>query len=74
MKDNIIYGKEVSMKKSEAIKIFGSVRELANALGITPQAIYLWDEDLSERRENEIIGTAFKLGLLKKMTNRKKVS
>ena len=62
------------MKKSEAIKIFGSVRELANALGITPQAIYLWDEDLSERRENEIIGTAFKLGLLKKMTNRKKVS
>ena len=54
------------MKKSEAINIFGSVRELANALGITPQAIYLWDEDLSERRENEIIGTAFKLGLLKK--------
>ena len=61
------------MKKSEAIKIFGSVRELANALGITPQAIYLWDEDLSERRENEIIGTAFKLGLLQKR-NRKKVS
>ena len=62
------------MTKKEAVKIFGSVRELANALGITPQAIYLWDEDLSERRENEIIGTAFKLGLLKKMTNRKKVS
>ena len=54
------------MTKTEAVKIFGSVRELANALGITPQAIYLWDEDLSERRENEIIGTAFKLGLLKK--------
>ena len=54
------------MTKSEAIKIFGDVRKLAQALGITPQAVYLWDEELSERRENEIIGTAFKLGLLKK--------
>lgn len=54
------------MTKTEAIKLFGNVRELAKALGITPQAIYLWDEELSERRENEIIGTAFKLGLLKK--------
>ena len=70
MKDTILYGKEVSMKKSEAIKIFGSVRELANALGITPQAIYLWDEDLSQRRENEIIGTAFRLGLIEKNKGR----
>ena len=70
MKDNILYGKEVSMKKSEAINIFGSVRELANALGITPQAISLWDEDLSERRENEIIGTAFRLGLIEKNKGR----
>ena len=62
------------MTKTEAVKIFGSVRELANALGITPQAIYLWEEDLSERRENEIIGTAFKLGLIQKSTKRKKVS
>ena len=54
------------MTKTEAIKLFGNVRELAKALGITTQAIYLWDEELGERRENEIIGTAFKLGLLKK--------
>ena len=54
------------MTKSEAIKIFGDVRKLAQALGITPQAVYLWEERLSERRENEIIGAAFRLGLLKK--------
>ena len=31
-----------SMNVSEAINIFGSVKNLAKELGITVQAIYLW--------------------------------
>lgn len=60
------------MTKSEAIKMFGSTRKLANALGITPQAINQWAEELPERRENEIIGTAIKMGILKKVRRRAK--
>ena len=33
------------MTKNDAIKIFGSVRKLAEALGITEQAVHQWDDN-----------------------------
>lgn len=33
------------MKKSDAIKFFGSVVETANALGLSRQAVHQWGDD-----------------------------
>ena len=46
------------MKKTEAIKLFGGLSELAEALGITTQAISQWGDDVPQLRVyqiNEII-------------------
>jgi len=45
------------MKKADAIRHYGSVRRLADALGITYQAIYQWGEDVPE-------SSAYKLQVL----------
>lgn len=50
------------MKKNEAVEIFGSVRALANALGITKQAIYQWHFDLPQDQADRVIGAAIRLG------------
>jgi len=42
------------MRKSEAIKHFGSVRELAEKLGVTDVAIYKWDEIIPKGRAYEL--------------------
>jgi hypothetical protein len=42
------------MKKSEAVSIFGGVRKLADALGITREAIYQWPEQVPRLRQYEI--------------------
>jgi hypothetical protein len=42
------------MKTQEAINEFGGVRKLADALGIWPQAIYKWGEDVPELRRYQI--------------------
>ncbi|QBQ54940.1 Cro/CI family transcriptional regulator [Nitrosococcus wardiae] len=42
------------MTKSEAIKMFGSVGELAAALKITRHAIYQWPEKIKEPRASQI--------------------
>lgn len=42
------------MKTSEAVRIFGGHAPLAEALGITRQAIYLWGEDVPELRAYQI--------------------
>lgn len=54
------------MGKKEAIKIFGSVKEIADALGITTQAVYDWPDELTERLKNQIIGCAVMRGIWKK--------
>jgi len=48
--------------KSEAASLFGSKSALADALGITRQAINGWPENLSERQKNEVLGAAIKAG------------
>lgn len=52
------------MKKSEAIALFGSVSELAAALSVTRQAIYQWDEALTDERRDRVLGAAVRLGIL----------
>jgi len=42
------------MKTSEAIKLFGSVKALADALEITVHAIYQWGESVPELRVYQI--------------------
>lgn len=42
------------MRTSEAVVCFGSVRELAKALGVTEQAVYLWGEYPPPLRQYEI--------------------
>lgn len=42
------------MKKTDAIKQFGSANALAKALGVTRMAITQWGEDVPQRRAFEI--------------------
>lgn len=42
------------MQKSEAIKAFGSSRQLAVALGITAQAVHQWPDTIAEPRASQI--------------------
>ena len=42
------------MKKSEAIKHFGTATKLAKALGITKSAVSLWPEKIPRGRAFEI--------------------
>lgn len=43
------------MKTDEAIREAGSVKALAQSLGITVHAIYQWGEDVPRLRELEIL-------------------
>jgi transcriptional repressor of cell division inhibition gene dicB len=36
------------MKKSDAIQHFGSVKKLADALGLWPQTVYLWKDEVPD--------------------------
>jgi len=43
------------MEKARAIKCFGTVLNLAQAIGIKHQAIYGWPDDLPPRIEDRVI-------------------
>jgi transcriptional repressor of cell division inhibition gene dicB len=43
------------MTKTEAIAEFGTIRKLADALGITEQAVYLWGDNVPELRAYQIV-------------------
>lgn len=51
-------------RKSEAVKLFGSVTKLGQALGISSQAVSQWPEQLPQRYIDQIRGAALRLGLL----------
>ena len=53
------------MTKTDANKLFGNASRLAEALGVSHQAVSKWPEKLPQRRQDEINGAAFRLGLLK---------
>lgn len=42
------------MKTDDAIKMFGGVKPLADALGIWPQAVYGWGDEVPKLRAYEI--------------------
>lgn len=42
------------MTKDEAIKAFGSTRKLAEAIGVTEQAVHQWGEMVPELRAYQI--------------------
>lgn len=42
------------MKTAEVIKHFGGVRQAAEALGVTTQAIYAWGDDVPAMRQPHI--------------------
>lgn len=42
------------MTKQEALEAFGSVRKLAEALGVTEQAVHQWGEKVPELRVYQI--------------------
>lgn len=42
------------MLKSEAIKHFGSVRELAEVVGLTRQAVYMWPDEVPEQHKYKL--------------------
>jgi len=56
------------MTKQDAIALFGSVTQLAHALGITSQAIFQWPKQLSTRARHEVVGAALETGLLDQAT------
>ena len=51
------------MTKTQSIKLFGSIKNLAAALDIKRQAIYQWPEELSQRQSDRISGVAMRMGL-----------
>jgi len=50
------------MKKKEALSIFGGTRGLAEAIGVTYQAIYQWPDELEQQQIDRIVGAALRLG------------
>lgn len=53
------------MNKKQAIELFGSTRALADALGVTTQAVYRWSFDLSLGLTDRIIGAGARTGRVK---------
>jgi hypothetical protein len=56
--------KVADMTKKEAISIFGSIPDLAKAIGTTRQAIYQWKDELDQAKSDRVTGAAFRLGRL----------
>jgi hypothetical protein len=42
------------MQKSEAIKAFGSSRQLAVAIGVTASAVHQWPDTIAEPRASQV--------------------
>lgn len=57
------------MNKQDAIQLFGSGAALARALGITRGAVSLWPDVLDQRRADEVVGAAMRLGLVPGQAN-----
>lgn len=52
------------MKKSTVIRVFGSASRLADAIGVSKQAISLWPDELTTRQTNEVVGAMLRAGKL----------
>ena len=53
------------MTKNYAKYLFGgSITKLAKAVGVSRQHIYTWDDELTDKQQDSVIGAAFRLGVL----------
>ncbi len=50
----------ISMRKIDAIKMFGSATKLARAIGISPQAVYQWPSELSRALEDRVLAATYR--------------
>ena len=50
--------------KEQAINYFGSVKKMAEALGVTRQAIYMWRDELSQDKQDRILGAITRLNMI----------
>ena len=62
----------MGMTKQQAIKLFTSVRALAEALEISRSAVYQWPETLPTDQSDRVMGAALRLGLLSPQKSMKK--
>lgn len=58
------------MKKIEAALLFGDthaggLQRIATTLGITRQAVWKWKDPLPQKVEDQLIGAAIRIGILK---------
>ncbi len=49
------------MQKQEAIDLFGGVKKMADALSLTRQAVYLWDDDLTVSQQERVQGAYLRI-------------
>jgi len=49
------------MQKSEAIKLFGSKRQLYEALGVCRQTIHRWNNCLTQQQADQVIGAYMRI-------------
>jgi transcriptional repressor of cell division inhibition gene dicB len=55
-------GAAMNLTKQQAIAIFRTQGELARALGITTSAVGQWPDVLDQRKADEVVGAALRLG------------
>jgi hypothetical protein len=54
------------MTKKQALKLFGGLKPMAEALGISRQAIDQWPDKLTTKQADWVSGAALRLGLFKR--------
>ena len=53
------------MQKQTAIDLFGSPKKMAEALGVTVNAVYMMPPKLNQRASDQVNGAAIRLGVIK---------
>ena len=53
--------------KTQAKALFGDQAGIARALGISPQAVHRYPEQLTQRQGDAITGAAVRLGMIKEV-------
>jgi len=43
------------MLKSHALELLGGIKDAADAIGVTPAAIYQWPDELPKRLEDRVV-------------------
>lgn len=52
-----------AMTKKQAIALFGTPKDIALALGVSRQRIYMWPDRLAQHDVDRVVGAALRLGV-----------